>query len=106
MAASTAVGGILPPISIGERRHIDGGTRSQTNVDLATGFEQVLVLAPADRGTLATELEVLAAAGCEVRVIRPSETSKVALGEDLGLLDPARRAASARAGREDGLASG
>lgn len=105
VAASTAVGGILPPISIGGRRCMDGGTGSATNADLASGYDEVLVIAPVDRGSLAGELESLAAAGCEVRVIRPSASSVEALGQELGRLDPARCAAAARAGREDGRGS-
>jgi len=105
VAASTAVGGILPPISIGERRCMDGGTGSATNADLATGFGQVLVVAPVDRGSLASELAALRAADCDVRVIRPSAPSEAALGQELGRLDPARCAEAARAGRNDGLTS-
>lgn len=106
VAASTAIGGILPPISIGGRRCMDGGTGSPTNADVATGFDEVLVVAPVDRGSLAGEVGALGAAGCEVRIIRPSGPSESALGQELGRLDPARCAAAAQAGRNDGLASG
>ena len=106
IAASSAVGGILPPIGIGGHRYMDGGTGSATNADLASGFGQVVVIAPADRGSLAGEVETLRAAGSEVRVIQPSATSGTLLGQDLARLDPARCAAAARAGREDGRTAG
>lgn len=102
LAATSAIGGLLPPITIDGHRYMDGGTGSQTNADLTTGIEEVLVLAPSDRGSLAGEIEALAASGSEVRVIRPSPSAIAALGQDLGRMDPARCAASARSGREDG----
>jgi NTE family protein len=105
MAATSAVAGLLPPISIGERRYIDGGTGSATNADLALGFDDVLVVAPTDRGALAGELELLRASGSSIRVIRPSSPAGAALGQEVGRLDPARRPAAARAGRLDGLAA-
>ena len=105
VAASTAVGGLVPPITIGERRCMDGGTGSPTNADLATGYEEVVVIAPVDRGSLAGELKTLAAAGSAVRVIRPSASAEATLGLELGRLDPARCAAAARAGRDDGRAN-
>ncbi|MGH9095989.1 MAG: patatin-like phospholipase family protein, partial [Acidimicrobiales bacterium] len=37
VAASCAVPGVWPPVSIGGRRYIDGGVRSVTNADLASG---------------------------------------------------------------------
>lgn len=46
MAASCAVPGVFPPITIGGRRYMDGGVRSVANVDLAAGHDRVLVLAP------------------------------------------------------------
>lgn len=105
LAASSAIGGLLPAITIDGHRYIDGGTGSQTNADLATGIDEVLVLAPADRGSLADEIEALAASGSEVRVIRPSPAAILALGQDLGRMDPVRCAASARSGSDDGRGS-
>jgi len=102
LAATSAIGGLLPAITVDGHQYIDGGTGSQTNADLATGIEEVLVLAPSDRGSLAGETEALAASGSEVRVIRPSPSAVAALGQDLGRLDPARCAASARLGSDDG----
>ena len=46
VAASCAVPGIWPPVTIGSRRFMDGGVRSPTNADLAAGIDAVVVLAP------------------------------------------------------------
>src|SRR5690349_12535570 len=46
VAASCAVPGVWPPVTIGERRYVDGGARSAANVDLATGYDRVVVVAP------------------------------------------------------------
>jgi NTE family protein len=46
VAASCAIPGIWPPVSIGERRYVDGGVRSSTNADLAAGADQILLITP------------------------------------------------------------
>jgi NTE family protein len=103
VAASSAVPGLFPPIRIDTRRYIDGGTASDTNAHLAVGSDDVLVIAPLDRGYLEPEVEALTAAGARVTMITPSPATSVLLGRHLELLDPARRAECARAGYEDGL---
>ncbi|MFC7571068.1 patatin-like phospholipase family protein [Klenkia terrae] len=50
VAASCAVPGVYPPITVGGRRFVDGGVRSVANVDLAAGYDRVVVLAPITRG--------------------------------------------------------
>jgi NTE family protein len=104
-AASAAVPGIFPPIRIDGRRYIDGGTASDTNAHLATTCDDVLVIAPMDRGYLSREVDALQLAGASVSIIRPNESTLALLGRHLGLLDPARRAACARVGYEEGLAA-
>ena len=46
VAASCAVPGIWPPVTIGDRRYIDGGMRSNDNADLAAGFGNIVVISP------------------------------------------------------------
>ena len=46
VGASCAVPGVWPPVTIGDRRYVDGGVRSAVNADLAAGAEAVVVLAP------------------------------------------------------------
>jgi NTE family protein len=106
VAASCAVPGVWPPVTIGARRYIDGGVRSVTNADLAAGCDRVLVItpalpdAPAPWGSLADEIELLRPA--EVQVIYADAGSLAAFGTNP--LSPATRGPSARAGRLTGLA--
>ncbi|MCW2638670.1 MAG: Patatin [Dactylosporangium sp.] len=100
VGASCAVPGVWPPVTIGGRRYIDGGVRSAANVDLANGCERVVVLAPTTAGagpipSVATQVAQLSA---KVTVVSPDKRAKQAIGRNL--LDPARRAPAARAGRE------
>jgi NTE family protein len=106
VAASCAVPGVWPPVTIGGRRYIDGGVRSATNADLAEGCDRVLIITPtmADTpqpwGSLDSEIEQLAPAS--VQVIFADTGSLAAFG--LNPLSPATRAPSARAGRTIGHA--
>src|SRR5437660_3538429 len=46
VAASCAVPGVWPPVTIEGRRYIDGGFRSGSNADLAAGYDRVVGLGP------------------------------------------------------------
>ncbi|MBY8872485.1 patatin-like phospholipase family protein [Micromonospora sp. PLK6-60] len=106
VAASAAVPGVWPPVTIGGHRYMDGGAWSMANADLAVGAEHVLVVRPALEGApdpwgdLAEEIETLAPA--KVHVISADEASVAAFGTNA--LSPATRPASARAGRAVGAA--
>lgn len=101
IAASCAVPGIWPPVTIAGRRYMDGGVRSTTNVDLAAGHDVVLVVVPVvGFGDTDREVASLAAAGASVVVVAADETSVEAIGPNP--LDPSRRKASAEAGRRQG----
>jgi len=105
VAASCAVPLVWPPITIDGRRFIDGGVRSVANADLAVGCDSVVVLAPvtiALRRRHRIERQ-LAALGPSVRsiVISPDAQARKAIGSNV--LDPAYRAASARAGRRQAV---
>ena len=106
VAASAAVPLLFPPVVVGGHAYIDGGMGSQTHADIAIGMDEVLVVAPINMGALSTEMTELAAAGGRVDTVQPSAAASRALGRNLELLDPARRALAAAAGREDGLAAG
>lgn len=106
VAASCAVPGIWPPVSIGGRQYMDGGIRSASNADLAVNSSQVIVLAPlgvrhgiAGR-TLARQIAKLEQAGTRVQIIGPDRASAAAMGRNP--LNPTRRAIAAQAGREQG----
>jgi NTE family protein len=101
VAASCAVPLVWPPITVGGRNYIDGGVRSAANADLAAGCDRVVVLAPitiALRRSSAIDRQ-LARLGPDVRslVVSPDSQARKAIGSNV--LDPAKRAASARAGR-------
>jgi NTE family protein len=101
VAASCAVPGVWPPVTINGRRYIDGGMRAPTNVDLAAGHDRVVVLAP-----VTTALRREARVGAQVTAL-PAGTRTVVIGPDAkarqaigrNLLDAGRRAPAARAGR-------
>jgi len=106
VAASSAVPGVWPPVTIGTARYVDGGIWSLANADLAGagtdgGPDRVLVLAPlADPA-----LDVQVAAypdGVRRAVVTPDADSLAAFGADV--LDPAVRAPAARAGLAQGRA--
>jgi NTE family protein len=99
VAASCAVPGVYPPVTIDGRRYIDGGMRSAANVDLAAGYDRLVVLAPIPRGVgpVASVDAQVTALVSRVAVVSPDRASRTAIGRDV--LDPAARAPSARAGR-------
>jgi NTE family protein len=102
VAASCAVPLVWPPITIDGRRYIDGGMRTPTNADLAAGCDRVVVLAPitfaASRaGRPRAQLDALPGKP-RTALIAPDERARQAIGRNV--LDPAARAGSARAGRQ------
>ncbi|MCO1656737.1 patatin-like phospholipase family protein [Pseudonocardia humida] len=108
VAASCAVPGVWPPVTAGGRRMIDGGVRSPVNLDLAADHGRVAVLAPQARGLsagggVARQAAALRAAGARVVVASPDQAATRAIGRNV--LDPARRAAAARAGRAQAAAA-
>lgn len=101
VAASCAVPLVWPPMTINGQRYIDGGVRSTVNADLAKGCERVVVIAPttaAFRRAYRVDAQV-ASLGPGVRsvIVSPDAASRAAIGANV--LDPARRAQSAQAGR-------
>ncbi|MGR7023146.1 patatin-like phospholipase family protein [Geodermatophilus sp. URMC 62] len=102
VAASCAVPGVYPPITIGDRRFMDGGLRTPTNADLAAGCDRVLVVAPVGGvgGLLGPSLDE------ELATLRREGQAHLVLADDAALaafgtnpLDPATRGPAARAGR-------
>ncbi len=98
VGASCAVPLVWPPVTIAGRHYVDGGIRSVANVDLARGYDRVVVLAPitvaprrADRP--AAQLAALGGSGL---LLSPDSAARVAIGSNS--LDPAHRAPAARAG--------
>jgi NTE family protein len=107
VAASSAVPGIWPPVTIEGRRYMDGGVRSADNADLADGFARVVVISPlgldSPLPTFMPLREVLAGlkdGGAAVTLISPDEASVAAIGTNA--LDPGTRVPAATAGRAQG----
>jgi NTE family protein len=109
VAASAAVPGVWPPVTIGGRRYMDGGVRSADNADLAAGAKRVIVISPLGTDSplpspmpLREVVAVLKDGGATVTVISPDEASVAAIGTNA--LDPATRVPAATAGRAQGQA--
>lgn len=101
VGASCAVPGIWPPVTINGKRYMDGGMRSATNADLATGYQRVVVIAPLHQGfgpiaSVASQIRRLEAEGSRVVLIKPDAAALRAIGKNV--LDPANRPAAAAAG--------
>ena len=109
VAASCAVPGIWPPVTIDGRRYMDGGVRSADNADLAAGAERIVVISPLGMNSeLPTWLPLrdvvagLAEDGASVTVVSPDAASAAAIGTNP--LDPETRVPAATAGRAQGQA--
>lgn len=104
VAASCAVPGAWPPVTIAGRRYMDGGVASSVNLTIAGDCDAAVVLVPA--GADAPSAfgpgpggEIAEFAGTPFAVFA-DEKSQAAFGPNP--LDPRRRAGSAMAGREQG----
>ncbi|HTW03987.1 MAG TPA: patatin-like phospholipase family protein [Streptosporangiaceae bacterium] len=107
VAASCAVPGVWPPVTIGGRRYVDGGVRSTDNADLAAGYERIVVVSPLGYNSampspmpLRAVVGQLREGGSDVTVIAPDEASVAAVG--VNALDPATRVPAAQAGLAQG----
>lgn len=106
--ASSALPYARPPATINQRRYIDGGCYSIANLDLAAGFDKVLVLQPdlppfPYLESLDEQRERLQCEGAQIEVITPDEAMKAALASVGGnALNPSLRGIAADLGREQG----
>jgi NTE family protein len=104
VAASCAVPGAWPPVTIGDRRFIDGGVDSTVNMSVAGDCDAVVVLVPAGENSPSpfgggAAVEIAEFPG-ETLAVFADDAALVAFGRNP--LDPACRIPSARAGREQG----
>jgi NTE family protein len=104
VAASCSVPGVWPPVPLLGRVLIDGGTRSIANLDLATGYDEVVALLPMSVAPLARSVEreadQLRRDGSRVTVLIADEGATAAMGPNP--LDTATRRPTAEAGRRQG----
>jgi NTE family protein len=97
VAASCAVPGVYPPVPIGGQRYVDGGARSTANADLASDCDRVVALTPIPRAVGPMRSAAAQLEGTPSVIFAPDAGARAAIGKNV--LDPAARAASARAGR-------
>lgn len=114
VAASCAVPGVYPPMTVAGRRYVDGGVRSIVGVDVVdepTPAGPLLVVAPLDpppggpMEPVGAEVERRRAAHPDAGVVTllADDASRAAFGPDV--LDPASMPASAQEGRRQGRAA-
>jgi NTE family protein len=104
VAASCAVPGAWPPVTLGDRRYMDGGIGSSVNLDAAEDCDVVVVLVPAGESApspfgAGPAAEIAAFVGTAFGVFADDD-SLTAFGSNQ--LDPRCRRASAVAGRAQG----
>lgn len=107
VAASCAVPGVWPPVTIGDRRYMDGGVGSTVNLAVADDCDEVVALIPQGLSSpspfgpgAAEEVAARNASGINAFGIFADDASLAAFGANP--LDPACRAPSAHAGRQQG----
>lgn len=106
VAASCAQPGLQAPVSVGDRRYMDGGTAG-TNIDGAAGYEIIIaVTAFPARGRTRQEIDVVCASGGQVIHVAPDAEARREMGPDPSDVRRAKIAAEAgaRQGREIGSA--
>jgi NTE family protein len=109
VAASCAVPGIWPPVTIDGPRYVDGGVRSSDNADLAASADRITVISPLGYNSplpspmpLRAAVGRLRAAGSAVTVLVADAASLAAMGTNP--LDPGTRTPTAQAGLAQGRA--
>ena len=104
VAASCAVPGAWPPVTVGDRRYMDGGVGSSINLDVADDCADAVVLVPAGESAPSPfgsgyAAEIAAFCG-RAAAVYADGGSLSAFGTNP--LDPGCRTASAQAGRAQG----
>lgn len=105
VAASCALPGVFPAVRIDGKLHFDGGLRSPANLDVASGADVVIAVAPLSGAVRAhrrpaNQAAHLARAGARVVLIEPELADRMSLGPDLLAPERIERAYAA------GLAAG
>jgi NTE family protein len=105
--ASTAFFG-WPPTLFQSQHYTDGGFYSSDNADLATGFDQVLILALRSGAqamcvrSLDAAVETLRSGGARVEIIHPDEDTLAAFASVGGVMNTAVSEPAAKMGRLQG----
>lgn len=99
VAASCAVPLVWPAVTIDGKHYLDGGMRSTANVDLATGADAIVVLAPIPQAfsrDMSIKAQLARTGARRSAVITPDKQALTDIGRNV--LDPAKRADAARTG--------
>jgi NTE family protein len=104
VAASCAVPGVWPPVTIGPRRFMDGGVGSTVNMAVATDCDAAVVLVPSGRSSPSPfgSGAVAEVDGFPVPTFGLFADDEALAAFGANPLDPACRIPSARAGRAQG----
>jgi NTE family protein len=104
VAASCAVPGVWPAVTIHGRRYMDGGTRSSDNADLVRVYARTVILSPngTTRPALQGQMALLEGDGGRAYLVEPDTASRAAIGANSLL--PETRKPAAEAGRRQGHA--
>lgn len=110
VASSCAVPGLFPCVTVSGTRYQDGGVRSGTSANLASGFDNVVVIAPIGVGTTGidptlgritnAEVEALRAEGAGVELLYPDAATLEVFG--INRMDSSKRGAAVEAGAAQG----
>ena len=107
VAASRSIPGLLPPVTIGDGRCMDGAVGSATNADVAAGADRVVIVTPnpaeAPENTifaiwqqvLEEEIDALERCGSEVLLVQAGSEDQAAMGLDFMSGERAREAFAA-----------
>jgi NTE family protein len=119
VAASSAVPGLLAPVTVDGAEHVDGAVHSPTNLDLLAGmgYDRIVVSSPMSGSTdwrqparayhtrlLHREAEAVRASGTDVVLIEPDTRTLSLMGEDA--MAPGAEREVAESARRQGLAAG
>jgi NTE family protein len=99
VAASCAVPVVWPAVTIEGKHYVDGGMRSTANVDLAKGYDVVVVIAPLPQAfskAMSIRAQLASTGATHTAVVTPDEQALADIGKNV--LDPAKRADAARTG--------
>ncbi|RAK27756.1 NTE family protein [Actinoplanes lutulentus] len=97
VSASCAVPALMPPVTIGDRRYIDGGVRLGAGADLAAGADHLVVIAPMAAFGRDRILAEMASTGAgKTLLIEPDEAAMEAYGANF--MDASKRSDAVQAG--------
>lgn len=111
VAASCAVPGLWPPVTLGGKRYMDGSVASSDNVDLLPDCDTLLVISPLGAktsslpgGGLHSQVDARNCQNLRTYVIEPDGSAEEAMGQDP--FDAGKRAPTAKAGYVQGRSLG